>query len=155
MKISTLCFCLDGNQVLLAMKKRGFGAGKWNGYGGKVQGNESPRKAAVRELKEESGLVTHEKNLEQVALVRFCFDEKPVFKCHVFLIREWQEEPKETEEMRPQWYQVSQLPFKEMWVADVKWVPLVLAGEKIEVEVNFNADGSAVKGFNYKPAEFV
>ena len=32
MKLSTLCFCVRGDSVLLAMKKRGFGGGKWNGY---------------------------------------------------------------------------------------------------------------------------
>lgn len=48
MKLSTLCFCLHGDQVLLAMKKRGFGAGKWNGYGGKAAEKEAPRTAAIR-----------------------------------------------------------------------------------------------------------
>lgn len=154
MKKSTLCFCITGDQVLLAMKKRGFGSGKWNGYGGKVQEGENPTAAAVRELEEESGLVADDKDLQQVALVRFYFDSSPVFECHVFLTREWQKEPIETEEMRPKWYPISQLPFEEMWAADSKWIPLILAGEKIEAEVNFNADGSVVKEFSYQSAEF-
>ena len=33
----TLVFLRDGSKVLLGMKKRGFGAGKWNGFGGKVR----------------------------------------------------------------------------------------------------------------------
>lgn len=32
--------------VLLGMKKRGFGAGKWNGFGGKVQPGETIEEAA-------------------------------------------------------------------------------------------------------------
>lgn len=154
MKESTLCFCIKDNQVLLAMKKRDFGSGKWNGYGGKVQAKEYPITAAVRELKEESGLVADEKDLQQVALVRFYFDGNPVFKCFVYTTRSWQNEPVETEEMRPQWYLISNLPFEEMWAADAKWIPLILNGKKIEAEVNFNADGSVVKEFSHKPAEF-
>lgn len=154
MKKTTLCFCIEDDQVLLAMKKRGFGAGKWNGYGGKVQEGETPKTAAAREVQEESSLVVLEADLEQVAVVHFFFDEKAVFECFVYIARSWQGEPVETEEMRPQWYPISQIPFEEMWAADAKWIPLVLAGQKIEAVVNFNADGSAVKAFNHKPANF-
>lgn len=154
MKKSTLCFCINDNQVLLAMKKRGFGSGKWNGYGGKVQEGENPRTATIRELEEESGLAADEKNLQQVALVRFYFDGNPVFECYVYMTNAWKNVPIETEEMRPQWYPISNLPFEEMWAADSKWIPLILNGEKIEAEVNFNADGTMVKEFSYKPIEF-
>ena len=35
-KLLTLVFLREGSKVLLGMKKRGFGVGKWNGFGGKV-----------------------------------------------------------------------------------------------------------------------
>jgi hypothetical protein len=44
------------SSVLLGLKKRGFGAGKWNGFGGKVEQGESIRTAAIREMKEEAGI---------------------------------------------------------------------------------------------------
>ncbi len=154
MKKATICFCIKNDEVLLGMKKRGFGVGKWNGYGGKVEENEEPLAAAIRELKEESGITANDKHLEQVALINFYFDKNPIFECHVFLVHEWQKEPKETEEMSPQWFFVSQLPFGEMWPADAKWVPLILNGEKIKAEINFNADGSEVKDFSYEAMEF-
>lgn len=154
MKLSTLCFCVRGDSVLLGMKKRGFGAGKWNGYGGKVAEKESPRTAAARELKEESGLSVTEHTLEQVALVRFYFDGSQLFECHVFLAKDWEDEPSESEEMKPRWFSISQLPFTEMWVADSKWIPLILTGKKLEVEVNFNTDGSEVKNFSYQERQF-
>jgi ADP-ribose pyrophosphatase YjhB (NUDIX family) len=136
------------------MKKRGFGVGKWNGYGGKVFENESPRTAVARELKEESGLVVSEGNLEQVGLVRFYFDGKQLFECHVFLARSWQEKPLESEEMKPRWFPISQIPFHEMWIADIKWLPLILAGKSLEADVDFSADGSIVKNFSYKESRF-
>ncbi len=154
MKLSTLCYCLRNDRVLLGMKKLGFGAGKWNGYGGKVAEEETPRTAAVRELKEESGLSAPEETLEQVGLVRFYFDGSQLFECHVFLVKEWQGEPRESDEMKPHWFSISELPFAEMWVADGKWVPLILAGKKLEAEVNFNTDGSEVKNFSYQERQF-
>ncbi len=154
MKQSTLCFCITGENVLLAMKKRGFGSGKWNGYGGKVQENEDPKMAAIRELEEESGLIADRKDLQQVALVRFYFERSPIFECYVYLTHTWQNEPVETEEMRPTWYPLTSLPFTEMWAADAQWIPLILNGEKIEAEVNFNHDGSVVREFNYTKVDF-
>jgi ADP-ribose pyrophosphatase YjhB (NUDIX family) len=136
------------------MKKRGFGAGKWNGYGGKLEESETPRAAAARELKEESSLITDGKDLEQVALVTFYFDDKPAFECYVFTTHHWEGQPIETEEMRPQWYPTSELPFAEMWAGDTKWVPLILEGKKIKAKVKFNTDGSMVKEFSYKEAKF-
>ena len=154
MKKSTLCFCVKENSVLLGMKRRGFGVDKWNGYGGKVQENEEPRIAAARELKEESGIITEDKDLEQVAIVNFYFDKNPIFECHVFLVHKWDNKPRETEEMQPRWYPISSLPFEKMWAADAKWLPIVFAGKKIKAEVNFNIDGSAVKEFSYVESEF-
>ncbi len=154
MKKATICFCIQDDRVLLGMKKESFGAGKWNGFGGKVEPDESPLAAAVRELYEESGLTASEQDLKQVALVRFYFDKEPKFECHVYLTHAWQNEPIETQEMRPQWFPLNALPFEDMWAADAMWIPLILNGEVIEAEVNFSADGKTVLDFSHKPAKF-
>jgi 8-oxo-dGTP pyrophosphatase MutT (NUDIX family) len=52
-KIATLLFLQRRNEILLAMKKRGFGAGRWNGVGGKVESGETIEQALVRECREE------------------------------------------------------------------------------------------------------
>ncbi len=57
MRQSTLVFVFNPkNHILLAMKKRGFGEGKWNGAGGKVEEGETIVQAASRELQEETGI---------------------------------------------------------------------------------------------------
>lgn len=40
-KILTLCIIHEHPRVLLGYKKKGFGAGLWNGFGGKVEAGES------------------------------------------------------------------------------------------------------------------
>ena len=47
-QLLTLVLIMKGKQVLLGMKKRGFGKGKWNGFGGKVQDGEEILDAAKR-----------------------------------------------------------------------------------------------------------
>jgi 8-oxo-dGTP pyrophosphatase MutT (NUDIX family) len=46
--------------ILLGLKKKGLGSGRWNGFGGKVESGESVEGAARREVKEETGIGVHD-----------------------------------------------------------------------------------------------
>ena len=107
------------------MKKQGFGEGKWNGFGGKVEPGENPEQAAVRELWEETGI--HAKKVRKFAEHVFLFPHVPAEKkwdnvVHIFLAEEWEGEPKESNEMRPEWFPFSEIPFKRMWQDDSHWL---------------------------------
>ena len=149
----TLVFCLRGlslpsrllpTHVLLGMKKRGFGAGKWNGFGGKVEKNgETILEGAVRELREEAGVVatdmTRRGMLEFEMLPKDDADRtagdkmlarggvSTVLEVHVFTATKWKGEPAESEEMRPKWFPVADVPLDNMWTDDVHWLPTLLA----------------------------
>ncbi len=154
MKQVTLCFFVKDGKVLLAMKKRGFGVGKWNGYGGKVKQGESIGQAAVREVMEESGIAIPESTLREAAELTFTFENNPSWdeEAHVFFVDAWSGEPQETEEMRPQWFQVSRLPYGEMWIADREWLPMILSGKKMRGFVCFSSDGSEILNASYADA---
>ena len=47
-KVLTSVFIRDSDQVLLGLKKRGFGVGFWNGFGGKVEKGETIEEGARR-----------------------------------------------------------------------------------------------------------
>lgn len=47
-KIFSLVFIRKASDILLGLKKRGFGKGKWNGFGGKVESGESILQGAMR-----------------------------------------------------------------------------------------------------------
>ncbi len=126
----TLCFLHDDNRVLLAMKKRGFGEGWWNGYGGKLIEGETPEQAAIRELEEESGIKA--KKLEKKGFIVFEGEEEADFHTHIYSIQEFEGEPVETEEMRPQWFNHAEIPYDLMWPDDKHWMPILLAGKKFK-----------------------
>jgi mutator protein MutT len=127
MKHVTLLFLRRDNQILLAMKKRGFGVGKWNGVGGKVEAGESYEQAAIRECQEEIGVTP--RKLSTVGELHF-FDRPDIeHYCHVYRCDDWAGEPLETEEMRPQWFDVNTIPYDQMWADDEFWLPLLLAGK--------------------------
>ena len=134
------------------MKKRGFGAGRFNGYGGKVQEGETIEAAALREMKEEVGLAAENSNLNKVGQIKFFFKDKEGWdqEMHVFLVKDWQGESQESEEMKPQWFNIKEIPFDSMWPDDKHWLPAVLAGKKIEGHFNFINGGSNIDGFDIR-----
>jgi len=149
MRKVTLCFLLTDEKILLAMKKRGFGEGKWNGVGGKVEEGESVTEAAVRELHEEIGVRAKHNALEDVADIIFRFEGNPEWDqhMHVFFVRSWHGEPIESEEVAPQWYHHKDIPFDEMWVDDIHWLPRVLGGELLRGECHLSNDGATLHKF--------
>lgn len=139
MKEATLLFLLRHNEktqkdeILLALKKRGFGVGKWNGAGGKFDAtqDETIDDTAIRETYEEIGVSVNQ--LVKVAINTYEYPHNPNLNLcvHAYFCKQWQHEPKESEEMRPQWYETDAIPYDEMWCDDLLWLPRVLAGEKI------------------------
>lgn len=146
----TLCFPLRGSQVLLGMKKRGFGQGKWNGFGGRVEDSELIEQANVREVREEAGIRLVD--FEKAAVLDFAFPFKKEWDqtVHVFVSRKWAGEVAESEEMMPAWFDVDFLPFEQMWDGDAKWLPLVLAGKKVEGRFEFNEDNTTLRHFELR-----
>jgi len=142
MKHATLCLPITNTEILLGRKKLRFGAGKWNGFGGKIEKNETPEEAAVRELDEESGLSAHVVNLEKVAVLKFYFNGEAKFFMHTYLVRDWSGEPIESDEMIPQWHPLKNVPYNEMWQADSIWMQKVLSGEKVAAHVHFKIEGT-------------
>ncbi len=130
-KLLTLCIIHQHPKVLLGMKKRGFGVGRWNGFGGKVAPGETIEDAAKREMFEEAGIKL--KNLDKVAIIQFEFKGNPeILETHIFKSNDFDGIPTESEEMKPQWFFIDEIPFKEMWPDDIHWIPLFLKGKKFK-----------------------
>jgi mutator protein MutT len=130
-KPMTLCMVHQGNKILLGMKKRGFGAGQWNGFGGKLNEGESMHDAALREIQEEVGITPQD--LDERGVLTFEFEQDPkVLEVHIFSVTKFSGEPVETEEMKPQWFDTDKIPFEQMWSDDQYWLPLFLQGKKFK-----------------------
>ncbi len=126
MKHVTLLFLRRKGQVLLAMKKRGFGVGKWNGAGGKCEPGETYLEAAIRECEEEIGVTPTV--IKPAGELHFYDLPDVEHYAHVYVATEWEGEPVETEEMRPQWFNETDIPYDDMWPDDIEWMPLLLEG---------------------------
>jgi 8-oxo-dGTP pyrophosphatase MutT (NUDIX family) len=144
-KILSLAYLLRDGKVCLGMKKRGFGEGNWNGFGGKIEGSETVEGATVREIEEECGVRVKEENLEKVAIIEFFFKDRKHLEVHSFFIHEWEGEPVETEEMKPEWFPFAEIPYEKMWADDPYWLPRALLGEKLIGKVSFKRDEKTIE----------
>ena len=151
MKQSTLCFLIKGAQrereLLLAMKKIGFGKGKWNGVGGirnRMKGDKTILDTAIRETEEEIRVKPQE--IEKVAILNFNYPYSKEWSqdTHVFIVKKWKGEPKESGEMRPKWFSLDKIPFNKMWDDDRFWLPLILKGKKIRANFIFKEGGIVI-----------
>ena len=124
-KVLTLCVIHTADQILLGMKKKGFGAGRWNGFGGKVEAGETIEAAARRETFEEVGLVAEQ--LDPFGVLEFSFQQNnETLEVHVFRVLTYRGQPKESDEMAPRWFALNEIPFDEMWADDRHWLPQLL-----------------------------
>lgn len=136
-KLYTLCLVHDESRVLLGMKKRGFGEGRWNGFGGKIKADETIEEALHRELAEEAGIEIQ--NPMRRGVLTFAFEGNPIaLEVHVYGATQFRGAPQETEEMRPQWFAKNAIPFDEMWPDDRYWFPFFFAGKNFTGQFSFH-----------------
>lgn len=127
---ANLCFIVKDGRILLIRKKRGLGAGKINGPGGKLEPGESAHDAAIRETQEELGVTPLQ--LEDRGVLRFQFTDGYSLHCTVFVARDLEGEPIETPEAVPIWTPIDAVPYDEMWEDDRHWLPQILDGQSFQ-----------------------
>jgi 8-oxo-dGTP diphosphatase len=158
--LTSTCLCLvtrvtddGGRQVLLGHKKTGLGRGKIVGLGGHVEPGESAAEAAAREVKEESGVHVRAGALDRVALVTFLFPVRPAWDMtvDVFTTAEFDGDPAETSEIRPEWFGRSALPLDRMWDDARQWLPRVLDGERLRATFSYADDCETVAEASITP----
>lgn len=156
----TVTFLIRDDNVLLGLKKRGFGKGNYLGIGGKVEDKKDKKSSseefmsiikngAIREIEEEIGVVISQNELYAMGELRFYFphviDETWNQEVYVFVARKWKGEPqanKDTSgeiEIEPRWFNKSHIPLDQMWDDAKYWLPKVLQGEKVSGEFLFDS----------------
>ena len=154
----TLCFLLreagTGTEVLLGLKRTGFGSGKIVGIGGHVEAGESDAEAVCREVREEAGVVVLQEDLADAGAVEFIFPARPEWNmyCRLFTTWKWEGEPAESLEITPQWFDAASLPLHLMWADAEHWLPAALAGNTLDVVVVLNPDNQTVASVRNLPS---
>jgi 8-oxo-dGTP diphosphatase len=144
---ATLLFVIRDGHILLIEKKRGLGAGKVNGAGGKVDPGETVAGAAVREFVEELGATPIDPVLR--GRVAFRVTDGDSVLIHVFVAHDLDGEAIETDEAMPVWTPLESVPYDRMWEDDRYWLPLLIEGRTFDVKTLF--EGDRMLGFAMEP----
>lgn len=145
-----LCFLfrLPGGtrEVLLGLKRTGFGAGRVVALGGKIDGAESALSAAVREVGEESGIALTPSEVHDAGHITWSFPSRPDWNMAASLFTADAEEavPVACEEIEPRWYPVAEIPWQSMWKDAPYWLPSLLQGERVDARIVMDADNESV-----------
>ena len=134
----TLVFVVRDGEMLLMRKKRGIGAGKINGPGGRIEPGESALECAVREVREE--LCVTPVGIEAAGENAFQFVDGYAIRVFVFRASGFEGELGETEEGAPLWSPLDRIPWDEMWEDDRLWLPHALAGRRFLGRYLFDGD---------------
>lgn len=142
---ATLVYLLKQNQILLGYKKTGVGQGNYVGIGGKIEKDETPLQAAVREVKEE--ICVNVISPVLVGEADFVFPDMSSLNHYVFvyIATEWFGQIKETDVIKPKWFKQSTLPLDHMWDDAQFWLPAVLSGHKLFGKFIFGMDKKVKK----------
>ncbi|KAI9503470.1 NUDIX hydrolase domain-like protein [Coemansia spiralis] len=132
-------FNITGDQVLLGLKKRGLGENLWNGFGGKPEKNESIEQCARRELEEECGLVAKEMTYLGVLYINTT-DGVGDIVIYVYTTRKYMGAVAESDEMLPEWFETTNLPYKQMYEEAPLWYPVMLGNKKFTATFLFDND---------------
>ena len=122
-------FVIKNGRVLLIRKKRGLGAGKINGPGGRLEPDETPKECAIRETNEE--LIINPLNVRSAGELFFHAEDMPRIHGYIFVATDYEGTPSETDEAIPIWFNLNTIPFEEMWEDDRYWLPEVLNGQSV------------------------
>jgi 8-oxo-dGTP diphosphatase len=139
---ATLLFVIRQGQILLMRKKRGLGAGKMIGPGGRLDPGESPLRGAVREVQEELNITPT--GVQPCGELSIQFVDGLAMLVSIFTATGCEGEPQETDEATPLWIPLDQIPYDRMWADDRVWFPLMLAGQPFQGRLLF--DGETLLG---------
>ena len=135
---ATLCFVVRGGEILLIHKKRGLGAGKINGPGGRIEPGETALECAIRETEEELGVTPT--GVREAGTLLFQFTDGLALYGAVFRADGCLGSAHETDEAIPLWTALEAIPFERMWADDRLWFPHMLEGRGFHGRFLFEDD---------------
>jgi 8-oxo-dGTP diphosphatase/2-hydroxy-dATP diphosphatase len=145
MRVETVSIVYEHPGILLGMKKVRFGKGKYNGFGGGVKRGETLEQSAIRETWEETGEGITLINPRRIGKILFNFQtDEQNHLVYFFRASEYSGFPVETEEMRPEWFDINEIPYDKMWSDDKYWLPLFLKGKSFRGIFQFDSSSEIV-----------
>ncbi len=141
-------------QVLLGKKKNSkFGNGTMNACGGTLEKDELKEDCAIRELREETGLIAEKKDLIYIGEINFFTNGVLDFKAYLFKLYSFYGKPIDTKTMFDhRWYKEIEIPINYMMEGDKHWFYRAFNAEteKLYADVYYRQRGQGFIEIKFK-----
>lgn len=122
------CFLVSGDEIVLGLKKRSFGEGHLMPVGGKREAGETSEECLAREVAEE----LHVQVIDpvKVGTINFYYSPESMIPSQSvdFYVAEFSGDPVETDEMAPERFKKTRIPYERMLPTNRMFVPCMLRG---------------------------
>lgn len=139
MKLATLCYVQHNGKTLMLYrnkKENDYHEGKWNGLGGKFEPGESPEECAIREVKEESGLIVKDPIMK--GFITFpLFDLVEDWYVFVFVFKGFEGKLIDSPEGKLEWIQNDKLTDLNLWDGDKHFIPWLFEDKFFSAKFNY------------------
>jgi 8-oxo-dGTP diphosphatase len=121
--VSAVALIDQDNRVLIAQRPehKAMG-GLWEFPGGKLEANETPEQALIRELKEELGIDVTKACLAPYVFTSHTYEDFDLLML-LYLCRRWEGTPQAIEHQALKWVKVNELRNYDMPEADIPLLP--------------------------------
>ncbi len=134
--VQTIIVAPEQQRVLLGLHKVGEFAGYYTGFIGFIEDGEDLETAARSIAKVSCGIVLGE--IELRAILKMNVVDKGNADEYEYYCQEFTGEPCETEAVKPGWFAIDEIPYRQMPPDDELWYPLFLRGLQLRGKFHFS-----------------
>lgn len=139
-KLTTLVYALRNEQVLMMHRRKQPNLGQWTAPGGKIELNESPAECAVRELREETGLIIQGRPQLRVIATETSPIPDWQWLMFIYLVSEFSGQLGHCAEGDLAWIPLAEVPALPIPQADAIFFPFVVGDRANTISMKFEYD---------------
>ncbi len=133
-----LCHVIRNGSLLLIRTEEGLSKGKWNAPNGEILKGEQPYKSAMKQVFQQTGLYVNKVVDNGTVRLFLNGSNEFTYKLHIFSTKLFSGDLKPNIKGEPRWFNISEIPYYEMWADDKYWTNLVLQGKKFDADFFFD-----------------
>lgn len=128
----------SGSELLLIKAEEGISKGKWDAPTAEITKGESPAKAAITAVFQQTGLYVSKVTPHGTIRLFLNGKNEYTYRLHVYSTKLFTGDLKPNIKGEARWFAFSDIPFYEMWADDKYWLNHVLQGKEFEADFFFD-----------------
>ena len=129
-----LCHAIKAGSILLLKSDKEPYMGRWSAPQGNINGGEPLAKAAMRNIYQQTGLLPTKVTSHGTIRLFLNNSNEYTYRIHVFSTRLFTGALKSNVDGEAKWFDMSEVPYHDMWPDDKYWTTLVMQGKRFDAD---------------------